>query len=63
MLKVRQPDTDTSYSTTQKKTSAIDFESEDSKIDTSDIPELTDEDWAKFEKNLFYRPNAILSRN
>ena len=52
-----------SHSTIQKKTSSTDINSNDSKVDTSDIPEFTDEDWAKAKKNLFYRPNAILTRN
>ncbi len=63
MLKARQPDIDNSYSSISKKTSSVNIESEDSKVDTSDIPELTDKEWANSEKNLFYRPDAILSRN
>ena len=63
MLKALQPGNDMSHSTIQKKASSADINSKDSKVDTSDIPELTDEDWAKAKKNLFYRPNAILTRN
>ena len=63
MLIALQQGNDARHSTIQRKASSVDIKSEDSKIDTIDIPELTDEDWAKSEKNLFYHPNAILSRN
>ena len=63
MLKALQSETNVSHPTVQKETSSANINSKDSKVDTSDIPELTNEDWAKSKKNLFYRPNAILSRN
>ena len=63
MLKALQQGNNASHSTIQRKANSVDIKSEDSKIDTSYIPELTNEDWAKSEKNLFYHPDAILSRN
>ena len=56
MLTAKQQTGESSYTTTQTRTGAKD-ERDDSKIDTSDIPEMTEEDFARSKKGLFYRPN------
>ena len=35
----------------------FDKEPDDSKTDTSEIPELSDEDWKNSTTGLYYRPN------
>ena len=56
MLTVKQQTGENSYSTVHTSTGVTD-ESDDSKVDTSDIPEMTEEDFSRSKKGLFYRPN------
>ena len=57
MLTVKQQTGENSNSTVQTRTGVTD-ESDDSKVDTSDIPEMTEEDFSRSTKGLFYRPNT-----
>ena len=57
MLSAKQTNTSDGSSTVQKTTRNIDKQQDDSKIDTSEIPELTDEDWKNSTTGLYYRPN------
>ncbi len=62
MLKARQPTTDSSHKRYMRKSTNTKIKLDNSDVDTSDIPEQTDEDWAKFEENVFYRPNVIFTK-
>ena len=59
MSKALQSSTDSSQKSYMRKSTNTKIKLDDSDVDTSDIPEQTDEDWAKFEENVFYRPNVI----
>ena len=56
MLTTKQQTGESRYSSAQVSTGAK-VESDDSKIDTTDIPEMTEKDFARTKKGLFYRPN------
>ncbi len=56
MLTTNQQTGESRYSSAQIGTGAK-VESDDSKIDTTDIPEMTEEDFARTKKSIFYRPN------
>ena len=63
MLKARQPSTNSNQSTYKGKLTGNNTGKIDTDVDTSDIPEQTDEDWLKFEENLFYRPKVIFTKS
>ena len=56
MLTAKQQTGESSYFTVQTSTDATN-KRDDLKVDTSDIPEMTEEDFARSKKGLFYRPN------
>ena len=56
MLTAKQKTGESSYSTVQTSTGTTN-ERDELKVDTSDIPEMTEEDFARSKKGLFYRPN------
>ena len=57
MLNTKQKNTKTGSSTFQKNSIGFDKKHDDLKIDTSEITELTEEDWKNSTTGLYYRPN------
>lgn len=57
MINTKQQNSEVGLSTSRNASSGIDTERDDSEIDTSEIPELTGEDWKHSKTGLYYRPN------
>ncbi len=57
MLNAKQLNSEVGISTVNKISRSIGSERDSSEIDTSEIPELTDEDWKHSKIGLYYRPN------
>ena len=57
MLNTEQKNTKLGSPIIQKISSSIDNKHSGSKIDTSEIPELMEEDWKNSTTGLYYRPN------
>ena len=56
-MNTKQTNTKLGPLTIQKSSSSDDKKYDDSKIDTSEIPELMEEDWKNSTTGLYYRPN------